>query len=111
MKTVIAAVLALSIAAPTAVSAKSPSRHHHPRAQTSAQASPRHLSRSQVETNLTAALNAMVGESAIPPGQTRRFDRDQGDDHASARAIFLVCNSHTPAARRSAICPVPASPD
>ncbi|MFL6756838.1 MAG: hypothetical protein ACJ8EG_04605 [Sphingomicrobium sp.] len=49
---------------------------------------------------------------AIPPGQTTRpVDPDQGDDHASPRAIAVVCSKNTPAARRSAICPVPISPN
>ena len=39
----------------------------------------------------------------------RKVDPDQGDDHASARAIAVVCSKDTPAARRSAICPTPVS--
>jgi hypothetical protein len=38
------------------------------------------------------------------------LDPDQGDDHASARAIFVVCNHDNPSAQRSAICPTPNSP-
>ena len=43
-------------------------------------------------------------------GQSIGVDADQGDDHASARAIFVVCNHDNPSAQRSAICPVPNSP-
>jgi hypothetical protein len=47
----------------------------------------------------------------VPPGQSKRpVDPDQGDDHASIIAIDHVCTSNRPAARRSAICPVPVSP-
>ena len=57
--------------------------------------------------NLRSALHSMV----TPPGQSKRpVDPDQGDDHASAVAIDRVCTKHTPAARRSAICPAPVSP-
>jgi hypothetical protein len=43
-------------------------------------------------------------------GMAQGLDRDQGDDHASARAIFVVCNHDNPSAQRSAICPTPNSP-
>ena len=43
-------------------------------------------------------------------GQAIGVDHDQGDDHASDRAIFVVCNHDNPSAQRSAICPVPNSP-
>ena len=62
---------------------------------------------SRVTDSLRAALHSMV----VPPGQSKRpVDPDQGDDHASIIAIDHVCTSNTPAARRSAICPVPVSP-
>jgi hypothetical protein len=51
----------------------------------------------------------VIMNSAGPPAKT--IDRDQGDDNASLRAIQVVCSKSTPAARRSAICPVSASPD
>ena len=59
---------------------------------------------------MATAQNPQV--QAIPPGQTTRpVDPDQGDDHASPRAIEVVCSKSTPAAQRSAICPVPISPN
>jgi hypothetical protein len=59
---------------------------------------------------LTQALNnvATTTQSSGPPARTE--DRDQGDDHANAGAILQVCSKDTPAARRSAICPVSLSP-
>ena len=59
--------------------------------------------------DLKKGLDAMIA-SASPPGQANRTDRDQGDDHASDRAIQVVCTKDTPAAQRSAICPRPISP-
>jgi hypothetical protein len=62
---------------------------------------------SRVTDGLRAALHSMV----VPPGQSNRpVDRGRGDDNASIIAIDHVCTSNTPAARRSAICPVPISP-
>ena len=59
---------------------------------------------------LRTALNAMM--KATPAGQAnRKVDPDQGDDHASLRAIAVVCSKDTPAATRSAICPTPVSPE
>jgi hypothetical protein len=58
---------------------------------------------------LKKGLDAMIA-SASPPGQANRTDRDQGDNHASDRAIQVVCTKDTPAAQRSAICPRPISP-
>lgn len=60
---------------------------------------------------LTRALNnvATITQSSGPPARTE--DRDQGDDHANAGAILRVCSKDTPAARRSAICPVSVSPE
>jgi hypothetical protein len=60
-------------------------------------------------SDLKKGLDAMIA-SASPPGQANRTDRDQGDDHASDRAIQVVCTKDTPAAQRSAICPRPISP-
>ena len=59
--------------------------------------------------DLKKGLDAMIA-SASPPGQGNRVNRDQGDDNASDRAIRVVCTKNTPAAQRSAICPVPVSP-
>jgi len=53
----------------------------------------------------THALAQSVTLPAASPG-----DVDQGDDHASARAILIVCNHDNPSAQRSAICPSPNSP-
>lgn len=60
---------------------------------------------------LKQALNsvAITASSDGPPART--VDNDQGDDHANAGAILRVCSKETPAARRSAICPVSASPE
>ena len=58
---------------------------------------------------LQKGLDAMMASAqAGPPAKTT--DKDQGDDNASDRAKDVVCNKDTPAARRSAICPVPISP-
>ena len=59
---------------------------------------------------LQQALNsvAVTAQSSGPPARTE--DKDQGDDHANAGAILRVCSMDTPAARRSAICPVSLSP-
>ena len=61
---------------------------------------------------LKKGLDAMIAIAiASPPGQANRpADPDQGDDNASDRAIQVVCSKGTPAAQRSAICPVPVSP-
>jgi len=70
-------------------------------------AGPPSASPSHATDGLRAALHSMVA----PPGQSKRpVDPDQGDDHASIIAIERVCTKNTPAARRSAICPVPVSP-
>jgi hypothetical protein len=58
----------------------------------------------QLQRSLQAVFN-----SAGPPAKT--IDRDQGDDNASLKAIQTVCSKSTPAARRSAICPVSISPE
>ena len=62
---------------------------------------------------LSKAL-AVVASSVAQAGQgqdSRKVDPDQGDDHANAGAILMVCRKETPAARRSAICPVSVSPE
>ena len=58
---------------------------------------------------LKKGLDAMIA-AAQPGPPAKTVDNDQGDDHASDRAIQVVCSKDTPAARRSAICPVPISP-
>lgn len=40
----------------------------------------------------------------------KKVDPDQGDDHASDRAILTVCSHDNPSAQRSAICPTANSP-
>jgi len=59
---------------------------------------------------LSKALAAVVTttQSSGPPAKTA--DKDQGDDHANPGAILIVCSKDTPAARRSAICPISVSP-
>ena len=52
---------------------------------------------------------AIAAQSSGPPAKT--VDKDQGDDHANPRAILRVCSKDTPAARRSAICPIGVSPE
>jgi hypothetical protein len=61
---------------------------------------------------LVAGMHAMAlsaSDAKGPPPKTE--DHDQGDDHASDRAIFRVCNHDNPSARRSAICNPQVSPD
>jgi hypothetical protein len=61
----------------------------------------------QLMTSVQTALHSM-----IPPGQAnQKADRGQGDEHASLRAITVVCSHDNPSATRSAICPTPISPD
>ena len=62
---------------------------------------------------LKQALRALVTPLAGPTVQVvPGVDRDQGDEHASPRAILVVCSKSTPAAQRSAICPTePITPD
>jgi hypothetical protein len=62
-----------------------------------------------VHLNKALAAIATTVQSTNPPART--VDRDQGDDHANFRAILRVCSKDTPAARRSAICPVSVSPN
>lgn len=61
----------------------------------------------QILKNGLDAMVAVASNGGPPP---KTVDKDQGDDHASDRAKDVVCNKDTPAARRSAICPVPVSP-
>ena len=69
-------------------------------------------SQSEAAAGLAKALDAAVLAQSSPPGQAARpVDPDQGDDNASLRAISVVCSKNTPAARRSAICPPPVSPE
>jgi hypothetical protein len=59
---------------------------------------------------LRVALDAMAATKSMPVVQlAKASDPDQGDDHASDRAIDVVCSKDNPAAERSAICPI--SPD
>ena len=58
-------------------------------------------------TDLRAAMDAMVATKSMPVVQlAKTSDPDQGDDHASDRAIDVVCSKDNPAAVRSAFCPV-----
>ena len=61
-------------------------------------------------SDLKKGLDAMIASAASPPGQANRSDVGQGADHASDRAIQVVCSKDTPAAQRAAICPRPISP-
>jgi len=61
----------------------------------------------QLKHSLRVIASAATPTSATP----KTIDRDQGDDHASLNAIQNVCSKTTPAARRSAICPVSISPE
>jgi hypothetical protein len=70
---------------------------------------PPNKSDAQAATDLRHALGAMASAHSAPPAKS--VDRDRGDDNAAARAIQVVCSKETPAARRSAICPAPVSPD
>lgn len=64
-----------------------------------------------VPPDLMASVKAAL-HSMIPPGQAKQpVDPDQGDEHASLRAITVVCSHDNPSATRSAICPIPVSPD
>jgi hypothetical protein len=60
------------------------------------------------EQVLIDGLHAVAAAVATAAGQP--IDPDEGDDHASDRAIFIVCNHDNPSAERSAICPTPNSP-
>ena len=63
---------------------------------------------------LRTALHGMMSapDQRTPRGQAMQtVDHDQGDDHASLRAIEEVCNHDNPSATRSAICPAPVSPE
>lgn len=60
---------------------------------------------------LKQALTAFAATAKPEDQFNPKVDRDQGDDHANAGAILRVCSKDTPAAHRSAICPVAISPD
>lgn len=96
MKPAIPMILFISLTAPVSGFAKAP---------------PEQAQQKQAVEKLRVAMTKAVQQQAAPPGQAKRpVDPDQGDDHASARAIAVVCSKDTPAAQRSAICPVPVSP-
>lgn len=62
--------------------------------------------------SLRVALGAMMASAAAPAAPAASpTDQDQGDEHASLRAIQVVCSHDNPSATRSAICPTPISPD
>jgi hypothetical protein len=77
---------------------------------TSAQAKDQPKPQANAAQILKSGLNAMVAQASSTHPPPKTVDKDQGDDHASDRAKDVVCNKDTPAARRSAICPVPVSP-
>ena len=61
---------------------------------------------------LQHSLKVVSAGAHIPTSQIpKTVDHDQGDDHANPRAIERVCNKDTPAANRSAICPIAVSPN
>jgi hypothetical protein len=63
-------------------------------------------------SSLRAALGLMMASAASPSATVGlATDQDQGDDHASLRAIQVVCSHDNPSATNSAICPTPISPD
>jgi len=62
-----------------------------------------------LQDGLHAVAQAAVAQSQSQAAP-KQPDHDQGDDHASDRAIFVVCNHDNPSAQRSAICPQPNSP-
>jgi hypothetical protein len=53
---------------------------------------------------LGLGAKAVVNAAAAQSRSSQSADPDQGDDHAAARAIQIVCSKDTPAAQRSAIC-------
>ena len=57
------------------------------------------------------ALGADIGAGQGERRGGQKTDNDQGDDNASDRAIFEVCNHSNPSAQRSAICTQPNSPN
>jgi hypothetical protein len=58
---------------------------------------------------LHAVAESASSQSKATPAKTE--DHDQGDDHASDRAIFRVCNHDNPSAQRAAICNPQVSPE
>lgn len=78
-------------------------------------AKPGHDGPSPSDQALISGLNAIGqlvahGQSQPISTQAPSTDRDQGDEHASDRAILVVCSHDNPSAQRSAICPQPNSP-
>lgn len=65
--------------------------------------------RNNIELRQALSAVAATVDADTPPAKT--VDKDQGDDHANPGAILRVCSKNTPAARRSAICPISVSPD
>lgn len=61
-----------------------------------------------VQAIAQSTITQAQGEKPAPKAQPG--DVDQGDEHASDRAILVVCNHDNPSARRAAICPQPNSP-
>ena len=54
---------------------------------------------------LVKGMRAVLAPASAPTVQSSTTSgRDQGDEHASDRAILVVCSKSTPAAQRSAIC-------
>jgi hypothetical protein len=65
----------------------------------------------QLERALSAVAATVNSQDPPPPEHFNpKTDKDQGDDHANPGAIAKVCSKNTPAAHRSAICPVGVSP-
>lgn len=88
MRLIVSAVLLGSLVVSSPVFAKDPSN------------SPPAQNTNVLRQGLEAAMNA----AAQPPGQSKRPFNSQGAEHASLRALEVVCNKDTPAAQRSAIC-------
>ena len=54
---------------------------------------------------LSKVLDAIVASAQpVPAKASSTPDHDQGDEHASPKAILKVCTKDTPAAQNSAIC-------
>ena len=98
-------ILASSAAASAPSLAKGPAQTARPAAARPQPPAPQDL------IVLRRGLEALAQTALGAPTQAGRpSDPDQGDEHANPRALEIVCNKTTPAARRSAICP-PVSPD
>ena len=57
----------------------------------------------------TASAVPAAGSSPVSIESIPGLDPDQGDEHASQRAIDVVCTKDTPAAQHAAICNGPLS--